>query len=213
MSLWRDPMSKKGIVETNEEMRRKMEKKLKNSEVTGQIKPKLSKKDELSKSSKELTEKLENIKGIKEKDKNNAPAEQILNSIITGVKEKQEQFGKIISEYTKDKDSEEIKTPAVDVFETNDCITVKVDLPGVKKEDIDLGITKKRLDVMTTFPEEDQEENANYIEKERSHGKVSRSIVLPAKVKIKEVSAELKNSILTVKIPKIEKEVQKININ
>lgn len=145
--------------------------------------------------------------------KKKAPAEQIINDIITGIKEKHEQFGKTISEYTTPNEAKETRKPAVDVLETNDCITIKVDLPGVKREEVDLGITKKSLDVMATFPSESEEEKSNYIQKERIYGKVSRSITLPAKVKIKKVSAELKNSILTVKLPKLEKEVHKININ
>lgn len=227
-------MTNKEIIESNEEMRRKMEKKLKKEQITEPIKPKIPKKESKRKEEekKELKpveklesdkkEKIENIKDdVEEKKekveeilgKKKAPAEQIINDIITGIKEKQEQFGKTLSEYTAPKEGEESKKPAVDVLETNDCITIKVDLPGVKREEIDLGITKKSLDVMATFPPESKEEKSNYIKKERIYGKVSRSITLPAKVKIKKVSAELKNSILTIKLPKVEKELHKININ
>lgn len=209
-------MENKGIIESNEELRKKMEKKLKKEQIADTIKlesPKKMKRKGDENNDTNPAEKVESEKmeGCEEELGKITATDQIINVII-GIEDKQKHFGKTNPQYTVPNKSNP-KKPSVDVLETKDSITVKVDLPGVEREEISLGISKGSLDVMATFPQEIKDENPNYIQKERIYGKVSRSIVLPAKVKTKKISAELKNCILTVKLPKLEKDVKKININ
>ncbi|MBP2046818.1 Hsp20/alpha crystallin family protein [Methanobacterium aggregans] len=101
----------------------------------------------------------------------------------------------------------------VDKIETNDNLIIKIDLPGVTKEDIDIGIAGETIDIMVKFEEESEEEDINYIQKERSYGESKRTLKLPSEIKVKEASANFKDSVLTIKLPKIEKKLHKIDIN
>ena len=58
-----------------------------------------------------------------------APTESMLTDIVNTIKEKQEELGKNLSEYTMS-----FQKPLVDIMETNDSITVITDLPGVKRK-------------------------------------------------------------------------------
>jgi len=83
----------------------------------------------------------------------------------------------------------------------------------VKKEDIDLGISEDSIEIKTIFEEEIDSENVKYLQKERSHGKTIRSMTLPLNIKTDEVKATYKDSVLTVELPKLDKEVHKVDIN
>jgi HSP20 family protein len=135
-------------------------------------------------------------------------AEKILNDIFDTIKVRQEEFGKTISEYTTS-----LQKPLADMMETDDAIIIKTDLPGVKKEDIDIQVGEKNIDIMAKFEEETEVEGVNYIQKERSYGQTMRSIALPAKIKVKEVKADFEDSILTITLPKVEKESFKVDIS
>ena len=100
----------------------------------------------------------------------------------------------------------------IDVIETDDSIIVKADLPRLKKEDIEIAISEDSIDIYAEFAEEHVDEEVNYIQRERSYGKISRSVTLPSKVKFKEAEGNFENSVLTVKIPKLEKETLKLKI-
>lgn len=152
---------------------------------------------------------------IKTDEKNNeeteskrTPTESVLSDIITSIKEKQEDLGKSLSDYTIS-----LQKPLADIIETDDAITVITDLPGVKKEDVELNITEDSLDIVAKFEEEITDEGINYIKKERSYGETRRSITLPEKIDVKKASAKFKDSILTVELPKIQEEKHKITID
>ena len=141
-------------------------------------------------------------------EKSKINAEKLLNDIISGIQDKTEEFGKTISDYKT-----ALQKPLTDVIETEDSLIVKFDLPGVKKEDIDLGISEDSIEIKTIFEEEIDSENAKYLQKERSHGKTIRSMTLPLNIKTDEVKATFKDSVLTVELPKLDKEVHKVDIN
>jgi HSP20 family protein len=140
--------------------------------------------------------------------KKRTQAEKLLNDIMNTIKNKQEEVGKTLSDYTT-----ALQKPAADIMETNDSIIIKIDLPAVKKEDIEIGIAGESIDIMAKFEEESEDEDINYIQKERSYGETKRTIKLPSEIKVKEASARFQDSVLTIKLPKIEKEVHKIDIN
>jgi len=103
--------------------------------------------------------------------------------------------------------------PLADVMETEKSIIVITDLPGVKKENIDIDISEDSIDIVAKFDDEIEEEGANYIKKERSYGETRRSINLTAKIDVKKTTAKFNDSILTVKLPKMEEEKYKVDIN
>jgi HSP20 family protein len=94
----------------------------------------------------------------------------------------------------------------------DDSIIIKADLPRLKKEDIEIAISEDSVDICAEFEEENMDENVNYIQRERSYGKIWRSVKLPSKVKIKEAEGTFKDSLLTIKLPKLVKETLKLKI-
>jgi HSP20 family protein len=136
-----------------------------------------------------------------------APTESMLTDIVNTIKEKQEELGKNLSEYTMS-----FQKPLVDIMETDDSITVITDLPGVKKENVDVDISEDTIEIVAKFDEEIDEEGANYIRKERSYGEIRRSMVLPAKIDVKKAKAQFKDSVLTVDLPKIVEAKHKVEI-
>jgi HSP20 family protein len=131
----------------------------------------------------------------------------MLSDIVNTIREKQEELGKSLSDYTTS-----FEKPLADVMETGKSIIVITDLPGVKKEDIDIDISEDSIDIVAKFDDEIEEEGANYIKKERSYGETRRSINLTAKIDVKKATAKFNDSILTVKLPKMEEEKYKVDI-
>ena len=181
------------------------------NEKMGNIKSSVSdKKDDVNDSINQMKEDAQNQSDDiqEEVGKKRTQAEKLLNDIMNAIKVKQVEVGKTLSDYTT-----ALQKPAADIMETNDSIIIKIDLPAVKKEDIELGIAGESIDIIATFEEESEDEDINYIQKERSYGETKRTIKLPSEIKVKEVSAKFQDSVLTIKLPKIEKEVHKIDIN
>ena len=92
--------------------------------------------------------------------------------------------------------------PAVDVYQNRDQYTVYVELPGLKKEEIEISL---RGDTLTISGERKLEENKNEgARTERFFGKFQRSVMLPVPVKSEGVSATYKDGIRKVVLPKAE---------
>jgi HSP20 family protein len=95
--------------------------------------------------------------------------------------------------------------PSVDVRETPQSFVFKVDLPGVKEDDIDISVTGNRLTISGHREDEkrdDQDENARYHAYECSYGSFSRSFTMPEGVDPDGVRADMKDGVLEVSVPK-----------
>jgi HSP20 family protein len=101
-------------------------------------------------------------------------------------------------------------TPAVDVFENQDNITVKTELPGMRKEDIDVSVEGNNLSICGERSEEKEEGKgtANY-RSERYFGRFYRSVPLPSAVDTGKIAARYQDGILTVTLPKTEEAKRK----
>lgn len=94
-------------------------------------------------------------------------------------------------------------TPALDVYQNNDNVIAMIELPGMKKEDIEISLH----DGMLTISGERKTESQQGDKAERSErfvGKFRRSITLPTRIDANKVSASYKDGILTVTLPKAE---------
>jgi HSP20 family protein len=94
-------------------------------------------------------------------------------------------------------------TPALDLYQNNDNVVAVIELPGMRKEDIDISLH----DGLLTIAGERQSssgEGENAERTERFSGKFRRSISLPTRVDSGKVSATYKDGILTVTLPKAE---------
>src|ERR1700729_4176575 len=93
-------------------------------------------------------------------------------------------------------------TPAFDVYEEKDNFVVKAELPGMKKEDINVSLHDGNLIISGERKNEAKGDGAEVYRAERYFGKFQRVVALPAKVAASTVKAEYKDGILTVTLPK-----------
>jgi HSP20 family protein len=95
-------------------------------------------------------------------------------------------------------------TPALDAHEDKDKFSVVVEIPGMKKEDINVSVHDGVLTVSGERKYEKDTKEDTVHRCERFYGKFSRSITLPAVVRADKVSAVYKDGVLTLEIPKAE---------
>lgn len=95
-------------------------------------------------------------------------------------------------------------TPRVDVTEDNDNLYVEADLPGINKNEVKVSVTGDVLTISGERKSEQRDENKNYYRIERSSGSFSRSFTLPAEIDSEKISAEFKDGVLKVTMPKTE---------
>ena len=96
-------------------------------------------------------------------------------------------------------------SPAVDISEDDNTIEIKADLPEVKKEDIDVSIDDGVLTISGERKSESKEKKGGVQHIERSYGSYSRSFTLPDNVEEKKISADCKDGVLTLTLPKTAK--------
>ena len=95
-------------------------------------------------------------------------------------------------------------TPAIDLIENKDNVVVKVELPGMKKEDIEVTLHEGTLNIAGERKSEKKVEDTGLYRSERFFGRFQRAITLPAPVAGDKVKADYKDGILTVTLPKTE---------
>jgi len=93
-------------------------------------------------------------------------------------------------------------TPAVDIYETENELVLKADLPDVDQKDIDVRVENQTLTIAGQRKFEKQESGKGFHRIERSYGNFVRSFAVPNSFNTEEISAEYKNGVLTVKLPK-----------
>ena len=93
-------------------------------------------------------------------------------------------------------------SPAVDILETEDALTLKADLPDVKSEEIDVRVENGTLTLKGTRKFEKDEAVKGYHRIERSYGDFVRSFAVPSSVETDKVDAQYKNGVLTITLPK-----------
>ncbi|MEC4684398.1 MAG: Hsp20/alpha crystallin family protein [Nitrospirota bacterium] len=94
--------------------------------------------------------------------------------------------------------------PVVDIFEEGDNVVVKAELPGIKKEDVDVSLTDNSITISGEKKKEEKVEKKNYYRLERSYGSFTRTFRLPAEVQSDKAKAKFKDGILEIKVPKTE---------
>jgi HSP20 family protein len=94
--------------------------------------------------------------------------------------------------------------PAVDIAEHDDEFVVKLELPGVAKDDVKITMQNNILTVRGEKKQEKESKSSNYHRVERSYGSFQRSFTLPATVKSEKIDATYKDGILSVTLPKAE---------
>ncbi len=97
--------------------------------------------------------------------------------------------------------------PPIDIKDMGDRYVMEADLPGLKKEDIEIEIKEDRLSLKAETKSETREEGENYLRQERSSRSFYREIPVPGDVMTEQAEASFKNGVLEISLPK--KEVKK----
>jgi HSP20 family protein len=97
--------------------------------------------------------------------------------------------------------------PLVDIFETDNELVLKADVPGVELKDIDIQLENDTLTIKGERKFEKEEKNKGFHRLERSYGTFTRYFTLPDTVEGENVKADFQHGVLTVTLPK--KEVAK----
>jgi HSP20 family protein len=93
-------------------------------------------------------------------------------------------------------------TPSVDVYEKDGNLVVKAELPGMKKEDIEVTLDRGDLLIRGERKAESEIKEENYYRVERAYGSFYRRIPLPFEVKPDQITATYKDGVLDVRLPK-----------
>ncbi|WP_328766961.1 Hsp20/alpha crystallin family protein [Haloarcula nitratireducens] len=95
--------------------------------------------------------------------------------------------------------------PSEDLENRDDEFVLTADLPGFEKDDIDVRVTDRTLRLEAENAEEtEEEEEGEYVRRERHRASVARSISLPEAVEADDISATFNNGVLTVRLPRSE---------
>lgn len=93
----------------------------------------------------------------------------------------------------------------IDVYQTQNDIVIKSTIAGVRSEDIDIEITNDTITIKGIRKKDDSVSKEDYYYQELYWGPFSRSVILPLDVDADKAKASIKNGILTIKLPKLEK--------
>jgi HSP20 family protein len=95
-------------------------------------------------------------------------------------------------------------SPLTDVIEDEEKYSLRLDLPGVKKEDVKITFVNGQLSISGERHSETEKNNSTYHHIERSFGKYYRAFNLPEKIEEDKIDADFKDGILKISIPKAE---------
>ena len=95
--------------------------------------------------------------------------------------------------------------PAVDIFESDDGLTLKADLPGINPKDIELRVQNNTVTLGGERKYDTEFKQENVLRIERYYGRFTRTFTLPSAVKLEAIEAEYRNGVLTIWLPALEK--------
>jgi len=100
--------------------------------------------------------------------------------------------------------SPDYRTPVMDIVDLGDKYEMHVEMPGIKKEDINIEVTPTMVEICAEHEETSENKGKNWLRQELSSTDFYRSLELPEELKTGNVDAELKDGVLTLSLPKAE---------
>ena len=91
--------------------------------------------------------------------------------------------------------------PTLDVLHEGGDLLIRAELPGVKREDVEITLHERALTISGERRSEEQREGSGYYVRERRHGSFRRTLVLPHDVEEGEISARFEDGVLEVRVP------------
>ncbi|MEF8848434.1 MAG: Hsp20/alpha crystallin family protein [Candidatus Thermoplasmatota archaeon] len=108
------------------------------------------------------------------------------------------------------------RTPPVDVADQGDRYEMKIELPGIPKDDVNVEISPNGVEVSADREEKKEEKGKNWLRRERSSSSFHRCFDVPEELKTEDAEAEMKDGVLNLKLPKVKpkpkKEARKLEI-
>ncbi|HHQ40988.1 MAG TPA: Hsp20/alpha crystallin family protein [Chromatiales bacterium] len=99
----------------------------------------------------------------------------------------------------------EMRMPRVDVIDRDKEVVVRAEVPGVRREDLEVSVADSSITIRGQTSREETEEKGEYVRRERVHGEFSRTVTLPAEVDPDRAQAKFRDGVLEVTIPKVER--------
>jgi HSP20 family protein len=115
------------------------------------------------------------------------------------------EMNELVNRFSEDFDNgwlSSVTTPSMDLAETDNQVEVKMDVPGMKAEELNIEILGNQLVVTGEHSEEKEEKDKTFHRVERRRGSIRRSITLPCPVQEAKIAAECRDGVLTVTLPK-----------
>lgn len=97
-----------------------------------------------------------------------------------------------------------VRMPRVDVIDRDADIMVRAEMPGVRKEDLDISVTDDTVTIRAATRRDETEEKEQYYRRELEYGEYSRTIGLPTSVDTEKAAAKFQDGILELTLPKME---------
>ena len=117
-------------------------------------------------------------------------------------------FDSLFPEYIFTEDFDKLTIP-VEIKEKDNEYQVKAELPGVKKEDLDIDIDKNHIIINAKKEEDIEEDTKSYRKSEFRYGEFSRSVYFPMDIDVEKTNAKLEHGILKINAPKMAAEKSK----
>lgn len=115
-------------------------------------------------------------------------------------------FDRFYPDYDFNNNEPEKMLMPLEVREKNNEYDIRAELPGVKKEDLDISLNENYLTISATKTEEKNEDDKSYKKSEFSYGEFSRTVYLPQEINAEKIEAKLDNGVLKIVAPKLNKE-------
>jgi HSP20 family protein len=96
----------------------------------------------------------------------------------------------------------ERRTPPMDVADLGDHYEMRLEMPGIPKDDIHIEVTPNTIEVSAEHEESKEDKDKNWLRRERSTMSYYRALELPDELKTDNVDAEFRDGVLTIKLPK-----------
>jgi HSP20 family protein len=100
--------------------------------------------------------------------------------------------------------------PAVELLNTKEALILKVSLPGIDAKDLDISVTRESVRISGEKRYEKTTEEDDFFHSEFRYGKFERTIGLPVPIQNGKVTADYKDGVLVINLPKIEEEVNRV---
>jgi HSP20 family protein len=121
------------------------------------------------------------------------------------------QMNRLFDEITSwDHTNKTVLKPSVEMLDNQDALTLKILVPGIDKKDLDISVTPEAVRISGEYRHEEEKKDDDYYVSEFNYGKFERTINLPVAVQNEKVSADYKDGILTLNLPKIEEVKNKV---